>query len=83
MKITELTIKRQASYEEEAGQLRGIVTMTGTTGQTTCVLSSMAIRDIFNCIKREFAHTAKQNAGMVEHAVESAIAEHDLITHEV
>jgi hypothetical protein len=83
MKVTSLEIKRAASYEENAHQLRGIVTLTGEYGQTTVVLSPGAIARIFNIIKDEVEVTAKNNAHMAKQALKNAADEQSLLTHEV
>ena len=53
MKVTRLEIKRQESYETDAGQLKGIVTLTGTAGQQSLVLSAGSISRIFEVIKED------------------------------
>ena len=75
MKITELRIKRQESYESDAGQLKGIVTLTGANGQQTLVLSSGSISRIFEIIKEDVISQAKLQAKFTERAVQEAIDE--------
>lgn len=75
MKVTELRIKRQESYESDAGQLKGIVTLTGANGQQTLVLSSGSVSRIFEIIKEDAISQAKLQAKFTERAVQEAVDE--------
>lgn len=72
MKVTELRIKRQESYEPDAGQLKGIVTLTGASGQQTLVLSAGSVSRIFEIIKEDAISQAKLQAKLTERAVQEA-----------
>lgn len=80
MKVTELRIKRQESYESDAGQLKGIVTLTGATGQQTLVLSAGSVSRIFEIIKEDAISQAKLQAKLTERAVQEAADEPLLLT---
>jgi len=73
MKVTRLEIKRQESYESDAGQLKGIVTLTGTAGQQTLVLSAGSIGRIFEVIKEDAVAQAKVQAKAADRALQEAV----------
>lgn len=72
MKVTELTIRRQASYESDAGQLKGIVTLVGTEGQQSLILSSRSISKIFDVIRADAVEQARAQAGSTNRALQEA-----------
>lgn len=73
MLITEVTIKKRASYEELPGQLVGSVTLIGTMGKQEIILSSVAISRMFKVISEEVCATAKSNAEQVRGGMKEAI----------
>jgi len=75
MKVTRLEIKRQESYETDAGQLKGIVTLTGPAGQQTVVLSNSSIARIFGVITQEVTDSARKAAAEVKRGMEDAMNE--------
>lgn len=75
MKVTELRIKRQESYESDAGQLKGIVTLTGSAGQQSLVLSPGSIARIFEVIKEDAVTQAKMQAKAADRALQDAADE--------
>ena len=75
MKVTRLEIKRQESYESDAGQLKGIVTLTGTAGQQSLVLSAGSISRIFEVIKEDAVAQAKVQATAADRALQEATDE--------
>lgn len=75
MKVTRLEIKRQESYESDAGQLKGIVTLTGTAGQQSLVLSPGSISRIFEVIKEDAVAQAKMQAKAADRALQDAADE--------
>ena len=75
MKVTRLEIKRQESYESDAGQLKGIVTLTGTAGQQSLVLSAGSISRIFEVIKEDAVAQAKAQAKSADRALQEAADE--------
>ena len=75
MKVTRLEIKRQESYESDAGQLKGIVTLTGTAGQQSLVLSAGSISRIFEVIKEDAVAQAKAQANSADRALQEAADE--------
>ena len=79
MKVTRLEIKRQESYESDAGQLKGIVTLTGTAGQQSLVLSPGSISRIFEVIKEDAVTQAKMQAKAADRAIQDAVDEPMLI----
>ena len=79
MQVTRLEIKRQESYESDAGQLRGIVTLTGTAGQQSLVLSAGSISRIFEVIKEDAVAQAKVQARSADRALQDAADEPLLI----
>lgn len=80
MKVTRLEIKRQESYESDAGQLKGIVTLTGTAGQQSLVLSPGSISRIFEVIKEDAVAQAKRQAKAADWALQDAADEPLLIS---
>ena len=79
MKVTRLEIKRQESYEPDAGQLKGIVTLTGTAGQQSLVLSPGSVSRIFEVIKGDAMAQAKMQAMAADRALRDAADEPLLI----
>ena len=75
MKVTRLEIKCQESYESDAGQLKGIVTLTGTAGQQSLVLSAGSISRIFEVIKEDAVAQAKAQAKSADRALQEAADE--------
>ena len=75
MKVTRLEIKRQESYEMDAGQLKGIVTLTGAAGMQSLVLSSGSIGRIFEVIKEDAVAQAKMQAKAADRALQDAADE--------
>lgn len=75
MKVTRLEIKRQESYETDAGQLKGIVTLTGSAGQQSLVLSPGSISRIFEVIKEDAVAQAKMQAKVADRALQDAADE--------
>ena len=73
MQVTDLTIRRQASYESDPGQLKGIVTMTGSSGSQTIVLSAKALSRIFGVIAQDVTDQARVNATQAKNAMEEAV----------
>lgn len=73
MYVTNLEIKKQASYETNAGQLVGVVVLEDTTGKQSITLSSMAISKIFEVIASEVQENAVRNAKKVRTGMEEAI----------
>ena len=80
MKVTRLEIKRQESYESDAGQLKGIVTLTGTAGKQSLVLSPCSISRIFEIIKEDAVAQAKVQAKAADRALQNAADEPLLLT---
>lgn len=79
MQVTRLEIKRQESYEPDAGQLKGIVTLTGTAGKQSLVLSAGSISRIFEVIKEDALAQAKMQAKVADRALQDAADEPLLI----
>lgn len=75
MKVTRLEIKRQESYETDAGQLKGIVTLTGAAGMQSLVLSPGSISRIFEVIKEDAVAQAKMQAKAADRALQDAADE--------
>ena len=75
MKVTRLEIKRQESYETDAGQLKGIVTLTGAAGMQSLVLSPGSISRIFEVIKGDAVAQAKMQAKAADRALQDAADE--------
>lgn len=69
MKVETLEIKRPASYETDAGKLKGIVTLSSSTGRQTYILSARAINSIMGIIATETASAAVHTARRVETAI--------------
>ena len=75
MKVTRLEIKRQGPYEHDAGQLKGIVTLTGAAGQQSLVLSAGSISRIFEVIREDAVAQAKAQAKSADRALQEAVDE--------
>ena len=73
MFVTSLNIKKQESYEQDAGQLRGTVVLSGATGKQEIILSSVALSRIFGVIAQEVYDRARTNAQQVKNGMEEAI----------
>lgn len=73
MQITTLTIRKQESYEKNAGQLCGSVVLEGATGKQEITLSASAMSRIFGVIAEELIDRSRNNAKMTKNAVEEAI----------
>ena len=80
MQVTRLEIKRQESYEPDAGQLKGIVTLTGPAGKQSLVLSAGSISRIFEVIKEDAVAQAKVQARSADRALQEAADEPLLIS---
>ena len=72
MKVTQLEIKRQEPYGRDAGQLKGIVTLTGDAGQQSLVLSAGSISRIFEVIREDAVAQAKAQAKSADRALQEA-----------
>ena len=79
MKLTQLSIKRNESWEAPAGQLAGFVHLVGDRGEQRVQLSPSAIARILGQISREVGATARTQAAQVESAVQETQAELNLI----
>ena len=75
MKVTRLEIKRQEPYGRDAGQLKGIVTLTGDAGQQSLVLSAGSISRIFEVIREDAVAQAKAQAKSAGRALQEAVDE--------
>jgi hypothetical protein len=75
MFVTKLTIKKQESYETDAGQLRGSVVLEGPTGKQEVVLSAAAMSRCFGVIAQEIIDRSRSNAQMTKNAMDEAIHE--------
>lgn len=75
MKVTQLEIKRQESYEPDSGQLKGIVTLTGAAGKQSLVLSAGSISRIFEVIREDAVAQAKAQAKSADRALQEAVDE--------
>ena len=75
MQVTRLEIKRQESYEPDPGQLKGIVTLTGTAGKQSLVLSAGSISRIFEVIKEDALAQARVQAKSADRALQEAADE--------
>jgi len=72
MKLTKLEIRRKESYES-GSELQGLVELTGPTGKQAIVLSPGSINRIISVIGAEISKSAKDNARLVEGAVQEAV----------
>ena len=75
MKVTQLEIKRQESYQPDPGQLKGIVTLTGDAGKQSLVLSAGSISRIFEVIREDAVAQAKAQAKSADRALQEAADE--------
>ncbi len=79
MRIRELRIKRQESYESNPHQLLGAVTLESATGVQQYNLSNASIAEIFRVIKADVISTARQSANATSRALDDAAQEPLLI----
>ena len=82
MKLTQLQIKRNESWESPSGQLAGFVHLTGETGEQRIQLSPSAIARILGQISTEVGRTARAQAAQVESTVQETQAELNLIEND-
>lgn len=76
MKVESLEVSRRPSYDSDfPNQLIGTVRLKGPAGETTIVLSNMALSKIFGVISAEVSKTASQNASQVASGMENAAHE--------
>jgi hypothetical protein len=74
MQITKLEIGKRQSYEENPGDLVGLVTLTGPTGSQSLVLAPASVSAIFRIVREDVLKRAKLNAMMAEQALDDAVA---------
>ena len=82
MKLTQLVVKRNESWETPAGQLAGFVHLVSETGEQRIQLSPSAIGRILGQISIEVGKTARLQAAQVESAVEETKAELNLLEND-
>ena len=75
MKVKQLLVKRQESYEQDAGQFRGMVSLVGDQGEQSLTLSPASISKIFEVIREDATAKAKLQAKMVTGALQDAADE--------
>ena len=73
MKVTKLEIRRKGSYEKDAGQIIGTVTIETPYGTQETCMSATALSKVFAVIKEEIVDRAKKQGQMVNAAIEEAI----------
>jgi hypothetical protein len=81
MKVQKFDIRRNASYEDPPNALVGKVTLVGEQGSMEIVLSPATLGRIFQLILAEATATAKDNARLVERALDDAA--HERLTLEM
>ena len=79
MKLTQLVVKRNESWEEPRGQLAGFVHLVGESGEQRIQLSPSAIARILGQISVEVGRTARAQAAQVEQTMVSTQDELKLI----
>ena len=79
MKLTQLVVKRNESWETPSGQLAGFVHLVSETGEQRIQLSPSAIARILGQISAEVGRTARAQAAQVESAVQETQDELQLI----
>ena len=75
MRVTELTVTKNRSYEEPANVLVGRVKLEGHFGTQEILLSNGALSKIFGVIANEVQDTARRNADMTKRAMQDAVDE--------
>ncbi len=73
MFVTSLTIKKQESYEKDAGHLKGTIVLEGDDGKQEIVLSAKALSAILALIKDHVVERAKDNASKTKSGMDEAI----------
>lgn len=74
MQITEIHVKKRASYEDKAGEIITTVSLEGPEGRQEIVLSAATTAQIFKVIKHNLIQRSKRQSDMTEEAVDDAIA---------
>jgi hypothetical protein len=78
MQVETLTIERAPSYSDDAGRLRGVLKLSGDTGQVVVKLSPGIIAQILTLVRGEAIKTARANAAEVSQTIINASNEHAL-----
>lgn len=72
MQVKELQIRKQESYQPDAGRFRGTVTLSDERSTTEIQLSSRSISRIFQVIREDAASEALRCASATPRALEDA-----------
>ena len=83
MKLTELTLRIPASYEDGAGHLRGIVVLKDENGSQTITLTNSSIISIIHAITAQVVATAKHNAKQVQVGMDESANSVRLLEHTI
>ena len=75
MKVKQLLIKRQESYESDAGQFRGMVSLIGDQGEQSLTLSPASLSKIFEVLREDATNKAKMQAKLAAFALKDAADE--------
>ena len=81
MKLMNLTITRNLSYESNPDQLKGIVQFQSDSGKQEITLSPLAILNLLKVIQVECCQVAKSNAKKLPKAFDNLEGEFLLIDH--
>jgi hypothetical protein len=81
MKLMNLTITRNLSYESNPDQLKGIVQFQASNGKVETTLSPIAILNLLKVIQTECCQVAKSNAKELPKAFDNLEGELLLIDH--
>ena len=72
MKVQEINIRMQKSYEPDAGQYRGTVTLADESSSQNIRISSRGLTAIFRVIKEDVAAEAMRIASATPNALTEA-----------
>jgi hypothetical protein len=75
MKVESLTIERTNTYSSEPGILKGSLTLKGSTGEQTIVMSPGLMSAIFKVVAKEACIRTIANAQQTAQAMQDAVDE--------
>lgn len=75
MKVISLEIRRALSYEENAGQLYGVISLAGTEGKQFITLRPGTISRIMTVCREQILCFVNTNVRQTDAAMEAAITE--------
>jgi hypothetical protein len=75
MKLVNLHISKNESYQDNPGQYKGTVQLEGPNGKQELTLTNASLSSIFTIIQKDCVATSKHNADQTKRAIEEAAAQ--------